>query len=688
MNKSGANIASAHIPYIDGLRGIAVLAVIIYHLNSSWLPGGFTGVDIFFTISGFVVSLSIAKKQRLNPADFGSSFYARRILRIIPPLLACLTLVGLAVVLFIPYGALSSGIEVTMKHAFFGISNLVLMKSSDDYFGPMSEFNPFTHTWSLGIEEQFYLIFPILFYWWTITDRNSRLRYISTSLFALFFTLSITYAWWSSLAAPSVAFYSIFSRFWELAAGVILYQVTATRYEHPDLDSRSKSSLGIWISLVLVILGLLFARPDRFPFPWALLPVIGTIGSIFFLDGNKNSLVYKGLSNRFILFIGKISYSLYLWHWPIFVLFRWTVGLDSIPCYLGATALSFLIAISSYYLIERFFSQSQLARSLPKLRVVSIGCVIIILSHYMTQQIFLHRLQLSFSTTAQSSWNLPKIDIGSFNKSNPNCPIEVNKKNVIGAEFTSFSRLNCQQKMSSSRLFVVGDSHAEAYQSMIQKASIEMVADVFLYTKPGCPYLDLLTPLNRPNCQQFYQYMTADILKNARQGDIMFLPSLRLRRFGEQSKSIPEKTTIAAMSGTEALKQRENAIAEAIALLKPFSKKGIKVVFEAPKPIFKSPNFRCLDWFNRMNSICERGLEVPRDTLINYRLPVMESIQKISQEVDGVKIWDPFPVLCSGDICQANKDRKPLFSDGDHISEYGSMLVYPSFEKFVRGLMQ
>jgi hypothetical protein len=168
----------------------------------------------------------------------------------------------------------------------------------------------------------------------------------------------------------------------------------------------------------------------------------------------------------------------------------------------------------------------------------------------------------------------------------------------------------------------------------------------------------------------------------------MFLPSLRLRRFGEQWKSIPEKTTIAAMSGADALQQRENATVEAISLLKPFAEKGIKIVFEAPKPIFKSPNFRCSDWFNRMNPICERGLEVPKAVLTNYRLPVMESIQNISQQVDGVSTWDPFPLLCPGDSCQANQDRQPLFFDGDHLSEYGNMFVYPSFKKFVKGLMQ
>jgi peptidoglycan/LPS O-acetylase OafA/YrhL len=687
VNKSGANTTSAHIPYIDGLRGIAVLAVIIYHLNSNWLPGGFTGVDIFFTISGFVVSLSIAKKQRLNPVAFISTFYARRILRIIPPLLVCLILTGLAVVLFIPYAALSSGIEVTMKYAFFGISNLVLMKSSDDYFGPMSEFNPFTHTWSLGIEEQFYLIFPILFYWWTITNKNSRSRYISTSLFSLLFVLSITYAWWSSSTSPAVAFYSVSSRFWELASGVILYQITASRYEQSEIDSQPHSLLGISISITSIVLGLLFARPDRFPLPWALLPVVGTIGSIFFLYGNKHNLIYSSLSNRFILFIGKISYSLYLWHWPVFVLFHWTVGLDSIPCYFGATVLSFLMAVLSYYSIEQFFRQSPLVHSFSKVKVISIGCIAIIISYYMSQQIFLHRLQLSLSVTAQASWNLPKIDPKSFNQSQPNCPIKVSKKDVMGAEIILFSRLNCQQKISQNQLFVVGDSHAKAYQPMIQKFSMETVTDTVVYTKPGCPYLDLLTPLNRPNCQQFYQYLTADILKNARQGDILFLPSLRLRRFGEQWKSIPAETAISAMSGTEALKQREDATTEAISLLKPFAARGLKVVLEAPKPIFKSPNFRCSDWFNRLNPICERGLEVPKEMLLNHRLPVMTSIQKISQEVDSISTWDPFPVLCPGDSCQANQDRKPLFSDGDHLSDYGNMFVYASFEKFIKGLM-
>ena len=188
------------------------------------------------------------------------------------------------------------------------------MKSSDSYFGPKAEFNPFTHTWSLGIEEQFYLIFPMLFYWWTIADRNKRLRYVSISIFTVFFAFSIACAYWLSSRSAPLAFYSIFSRFWELAAGVILYQLTAPRYDISESSVKPKSSLGVYISLALVILGFVFARPDRFPYPWALFPVLGTVGLLFFLRGNKNNLFRAGLSNKLVVFIGKISYSLYLWH--------------------------------------------------------------------------------------------------------------------------------------------------------------------------------------------------------------------------------------------------------------------------------------------------------------------------------------------------------------------------------------
>ena len=694
MGKSSEHINYSYVPYIDGLRAIAVLAVIIYHLNSTWLPGGFTGVDIFFTISGFVVSFSIAKQRGMSPTNFVAFFYTRRILRIVPALLACIILVSLAEVLFIPRSWLSGGIDTTGKCAFFGLSNLILMRSSNDYFGPKAEFNPFTHTWSLGIEEQFYLIFPMLFYWWIIADKNLRLRYASISIFTVFLAASIACAWWLSLTSPATAFYSIFSRFWELAAGVILYQTTAHRYDNPEIDLSRKWPLGvgIYISLALVILGFIFARPDHFPFPFALFPVLGTTGLLFFLRGNKNNLVRAGLSNQVVVFIGRISYPLYLWHWPVFVLFRWTVGLNSILCYTAAIFIAFFLALASYYLVERPFRYSRTIRSLPKARVIFVGLGVVALSFYITnEQIFLHRTQLSLSVTSKEEtlWYFDKLDIKTFNFFNTNCPMEISKKQILDGYVTSFSRPNCRQKRAFSQLFAVGDSHAEAYLPMLQRLSMETNINVSIYSKVGCPYISLFEPINkRADCQLFFRSITTDILDHAQQGDIIFLPSLRLNRFAEQWALFPEKTVREAMFGEAAVFNRASATDEAITLLKPFVQKGIKVVFDAPKPIFRAPNFRCSDWFNRMNSICKPGLEIKKDILMDYRHPVMASIQTLSKQVSGVTVWDSFPVLCPGNVCQTTVEHKPLFFDADHISGYGNMFVYPSFKIFIRGLMQ
>ena len=155
--------AASYVSSIDGLRAVAVLTVMAYHLNRTFLPGGFVGVDIFFVISGFVVTLSIYKRRFENLPKLFCYFYARRLTRIAPPLIVMLFLISLATVSFIPTSWLSQANRTTALYAFLGISNILLASKEEDYFGPRADFNPFVHTWSLGVEEQFYLIFPILF---------------------------------------------------------------------------------------------------------------------------------------------------------------------------------------------------------------------------------------------------------------------------------------------------------------------------------------------------------------------------------------------------------------------------------------------------------------------------------------------------------------------------------------------
>src|SRR5882757_7712970 len=168
--------SSAYVASIDSLRALAVISVIIYHLHGAWLPGGFAGVDVFFVISGYVISRSLVTQPTSGFLGFTGAFYGRRIRRIVPALIVCLLAISLLSALFIPNAWLSDANQRTGRFAFWGLSNFALMDLGDTYFAPRVEFNPYVHTWSLGVEEQFYLVFPAVFYCW-LRYRNSEVRW-------------------------------------------------------------------------------------------------------------------------------------------------------------------------------------------------------------------------------------------------------------------------------------------------------------------------------------------------------------------------------------------------------------------------------------------------------------------------------------------------------------------------------
>src|SRR5690349_14895377 len=180
---------------IDGLRAIAVLAVLLYHFDHRLLPGGFTGVDIFFVISGYVISKSLAETAGAGVKDFLLGFYKRRILRIAPALVAVLTVTSLASVLFIPNDWLSGPNKRTAITAFFGISNIYLVTSADGYFSTRIPFNPFAHTWSLAVEEQFYVFYPLIFYGWLrLRACGARLGLLASLALACIAIASLSFA--------------------------------------------------------------------------------------------------------------------------------------------------------------------------------------------------------------------------------------------------------------------------------------------------------------------------------------------------------------------------------------------------------------------------------------------------------------------------------------------------------------
>lgn len=339
---------SQHSKYrsdIDGLRAIAVLLVIGFHAFPEWVKGGFIGVDVFFVISGYLISTIII--TNLNNETFSlSDFYRRRVRRLFPALIVvmifCLVF-GWFVLLPQEYAYL--GEHIAAGVAF--ISNWVLWRESG-YFDFSAELKPLLHLWSLGIEEQFYIVWPILL--WIVISKRLNITAVLLVSAAVSLILSIALTG----SDPIAAFYLPWTRFWELICGSLLAN-WMMRNQNQD-DSRKSyviKNICSVAGLSLIVLGsLLITKESKFPGWLALIPVIGTTLLIY---SNKqaylNSFV---LSNRILVWVGLISFPLYLWHWPLLVFAR-ILENETPSRYIRITTvlLSILLAWLTYIAIEK-----------------------------------------------------------------------------------------------------------------------------------------------------------------------------------------------------------------------------------------------------------------------------------------------------------------------------------------------
>ena len=668
-----------YYPYIDGLRALAVISVIAYHLDAAWLPGGFTGVDVFFVISGFVVSASLAKSQAKSALRFALHFYARRFARILPALLVCLLLTSLMTTLLVPKAWLSEANEKTARAAFFGVSNVILALKQDSYYSPRAEFNPFIHTWSLGVEEQFYFIFPLLFYLWI--RLGERRRILSSMALATLALSSLAYAYWMGTRDSNRAFYLIFSRFWELGAGVLLFQLTA-RAVHPLATWPANVRVALqFVGLGSIGAGFWLAKLSAFPYPWAFLPVAGTVLLILGLKGEAASNPIQAFfSSQVVVLVGRLSYSLYLWHWPVFTLMRWTTGIETGVERACGLALTALLATASFRLVEQPFRNIQGKLRWPDRAMVASSLAMLALGAGLNHGFQVMQPTLSLSATRDGATWQPKEYIAPAGQAP--CVLRTSAETMAGGSRMHYMPEKCAAQ--GGRIFVMGDSHAGAYVPMLTRWVQETGREVFIYTKGGCGYLSLFEPDGEAphHCREFVDASRADILASARPGDILFLPSLRVRRFGDQWRLFPDDAVRDSMNGAQAQAARARAVTEGKADMARFESKGLRIVLEAPKPIFKAPPFRCADWFNRGNPICAPGLTMDRENLLQFRAPALAGLEAMAAGSKAVSLWDPFPILCAkGATCSAFDGEVPLFFDSDHLTGPGNMRLYDNFSR-------
>ncbi|NEX17211.1 MAG: acyltransferase [Halochromatium sp.] len=649
-----------YIPSIDGLRAVAVLAVMLYHLDPQLLPGGFTGVDVFFVISGYVVSASLARDQARGFLGFTLGFYARRILRIFPALIVCLLLVTLLSTVLIPQAWLSDSSDKTGLFAFFGISNIALVLFNDGYFSPRVEFNPFTHTWSLGVEEQFYLLFPlIVFVWLHFRTRPGWVGFSAEALLAGLMVTSLAIAWWLTPRHPDWAFYLLPTRFWELAAGGLLFKL---HHRGACLAQTAFSRAGLLIAgLGLIGFALGWSEKTAFPFPWAIPAVLGTVLTIAAVAVSQaratepRPWLQRLLEQPLALHIGKTSYSLYLWHWPVYVLMRWTLGLEPGWRWLLAVGLTFLLAEASYRFVEIPVRRNAWSRRQPPWLTVGIGLATIGLAFWIADQTIEARPQLSLSVTRDQQTWYPEPWPSHTERQAPD--------------------------FSQRQLFAIGDSHVGAYSTMLQQLADAHGVKLWMHSIAACPVASLISDMEAagPACVNEVERNLQQIEAQAQPGDIVFLASLRMHRFSDQFKRFRHDLVLKIRDSAEADAKRQRALEETSALIERLQAQGLHVIIDAPKPVFRSPPFRCADWFNRHNPICRQGLTMPRAELLEHRAAVMRSLQRLQTHFSDLLVWDPFPILCPGETCSAFDGEQPLFFDADHLSGYGNTLLYPSF---------
>lgn len=300
----------SHRQDIDGLRAIAILFVLLFHLNNSFLPSGFVGVDIFFVISGFLITKILIKDIQKDNFSF-SSFYIKRIRRIFPALFVLFACLIMATLTLTPDDF--KWFAKTLKVASLQISNILFQKQVG-YFDPQFEGMPLLHTWSLGVEEQFYLIWPITLLLLFKFRKTPNLPFYGLIIISIISLLLSQYL--ISVGQQRIAFFSLPTRLWELGIGAIL---AFDKIKKPK-NFKVNELLGI-TGIALIVLSAFLINSEFFPGFRAFAPCIGSF-LVIFSGNNTTTIVTRILSNKILVFIGLISYSLYLWHWPVIIFYK------------------------------------------------------------------------------------------------------------------------------------------------------------------------------------------------------------------------------------------------------------------------------------------------------------------------------------------------------------------------------
>jgi peptidoglycan/LPS O-acetylase OafA/YrhL len=617
---------SLYYPWITGLRGMAILFVCLVHFFPSQFPNAFFGVDIFFVISGFVVTKSIITKHILPTKPFLFSFYTRRLSRIFP-LLAVYSTASIVVFSLVnPY--ILPDIR-TAAFSWLGLSNYYLIKTATDYFGASANLNPFLVTWYLSVDFQFYLFFPLLLICAYVCKRTNLLSTF-TGILLLIFSISFTY--YLSFNDQSFVYFSSFARFWQIIAGSLAFLLS--RY----LSIKLLNPSWIFIPKIGFLLILIFSLtplPIQ-PFNTRIL-VVFCVMVLFSFSYLYSSSSFKFLSSAPFRLLGKISFSLYLWHWFWIVLAYWTFGLTS-HTVLPLIGLSLLTSYLSY----KFIESNIIFQSIVSLRTWALSTFSFLFFSFLYPFSALNFLLYQGSSS----------DIELYN-------------------YTPYFQIN---NKSDRSILVLGDSYAPRIAKSLEPFSRANNFNLYLSSHGHTNALTNVFPFMKFNTyfeEPLNLFVDTGRIKKS---DILILSTLNKPQIDSKSKN------------------------RYIQILTSASKIGLNVIVIGQNPTFHSyesynlSNIQderlCLSYFFRPKASFSPNcfISVPRQQQVDSVFSAEQFVNQLQTRYPNMTYFRIFHYICppSSKFCNSFDGSNTLFTErGVHLSSYAIQKFLPYLEKAV-----
>jgi len=644
---------------IDGLRALAVLPVILFHGGISGFSGGYIGVDIFFVISGYLITSIILDEIKRN--DFSIiNFYERRARRILPALSVVLICTTIAAYILMPPALLKSYSNSLVSVTTFS-SNIYFYVTSG-YFETASNEKPLLHTWSLAVEEQYYLFFPIMIaLLWSFGKRTLISILVSVTSISLLLAQFLSYR-----NAIDANFYLIFSRAWELFFGSLIAFLPLNKWNIKQSQREIISILG----LMLIIYSILFFN-NATPFPsiYTLLPVLGTCFIIIFSD--STSYVGRLLSKKVLVSIGLISYSLYLWHQPLFAFLRLkSVGEPSAIKFIFAIFLTFILSYLSWKYVERPF-RNKLKFTRHNIFKYSALSIIVFLSIGLTG-------------------NITKGFEGRFDTQNYADSIKYSPKrdkcHTKGSNYLPASSA-CTYFGKNITWASFGDSHTVEPAYALAK-SLELNDIGLLHLSfSGCPP-SLLFKVDLPGCTKWINESLTYLENKKNITNVLLGFRYSAYLFGDQLDSYPNIPNKNPKNKDTGLVANSTAKMAREIYWKSFQKivsrllnAGKTIYILYPIPELPMDIHKAVSPFSILSNSPTINLE--KTTPSNYYFNRNKFIiNKLDSLVYGAKLHaiKPFDIICDENYCPAIKDNKALYFDDNHLSLNGAELLVKSIQ--------